>query len=211
MPAKVSVVSFPANVIRGKKPLYMLALVGVLALAFSAHRAWAVSSSTQTSTQSTSAITPALKLAIGTVGLEGTDQAVDAASAAKLLPLWQLLDQLETSDSAAPQEISAVIAEIQRNMTASQLKAIDAMPISRAELAGSSRTASSASGTQVSAAGADPMLAGGPPSGGVPMDGGGPMGSGNAQSASTSKASASAAGSVAIEQVIKLLQSKVQG
>ncbi len=72
------------------------------------------SASTATATSS-SAITPALKLALGTLDLEGTDQAVDAAAAAQLLPLWQLLEQLDTSGSAAPVEITTVIEQIEVN------------------------------------------------------------------------------------------------
>ena len=71
------------------------------------------------------AITPETKLALGTLKLEGTPLAVDKATAAKLLPLWQLLLQLNTSSAAAPQEVTAVIDEIQATMTPAQSQAID--------------------------------------------------------------------------------------
>ncbi len=67
-------------------------------------------SRTSASTTSSDQIT---KLALGTLDLEDTDQAVNASEAARLLPLWELLNQLETSGSAAPAEIKAVLDQIQ--------------------------------------------------------------------------------------------------
>lgn len=49
----------------------------------------------------TSAQTRARRLALGTIGLEGTLQAVDAASATDLLPLWELYSDLSVSGTAA--------------------------------------------------------------------------------------------------------------
>jgi hypothetical protein len=78
-------------------------------------------------------LTPESKLAIGTLNLESTPQAVDAATAAKLLPLWQLLAQLDGSASTAPQEIQAVLDQIRATMTPAQVQAIDNMNISAAD------------------------------------------------------------------------------
>ena len=78
-------------------------------------------------------LTPESKLAIGTLNLESTPQAVDAATAAKLLPLWQLLVQLDGSASTAPQEIQAVVDQIRATMSPAQVQAIDAMNISSAD------------------------------------------------------------------------------
>ena len=212
MPARPS--PLHSNAMRPKRPVYIIVLVAVLAVA-----AWANSArAATTSSSDNSAITPALKLAAGTLNLEGSDQAVDAASAGTLLPLWQLLAQLDTSSSAAPEEITAVVDEIKLNMTSSQLKAIDAMSISQSDLGASSGNAGSAvaakaTGTQAASAASDPMLGGDMAAGGAPLDGGGPMPAGISGSASTVKSPSSASTSAApavIRQVIQLLQSKVQ-
>ncbi len=80
------------------------------------------------------ALTPESKLALGTLKLEGTPQAVDSAMAAKLLPLWQLLHQLNTSTSAAPQEVTAVVDQIQATMNPDQVKAINSMQFTQADI-----------------------------------------------------------------------------
>jgi hypothetical protein len=79
-------------------------------------------------------ITPETKLALGTLKLEGTPQAVDKVTAAKLLPLWQLLQQLSTGTSTAPQEITAVLDEINATMTPAQTQAIEGMQFTQANL-----------------------------------------------------------------------------
>jgi hypothetical protein len=166
---------------------------------------------------STNALTPALRLAVGTLDLEGTELAIDSASAAQLLPLWELLAQLNGSGSAAPEEISATIEEIRLNMTSEQISAIDSMSISDAALGVSSGNGpapeAAAAGTQVSSSAAsDPMMGGDMAAmGAAPMDGGGPMPSGNTQqTTSSSKTSSATPTPAAIQRVIELLQSKVQ-
>ena len=52
-------------------------------------------------------------LAIGTLKLEDSDQPVSPDQAADLLPLWQVLNSLSHSDSAAPEEITAILEQIQ--------------------------------------------------------------------------------------------------
>jgi len=69
----------------------------------------------------------ATKLAIGTLKLEGTEYEIASDQAADLLPLWQVLNNLDGSDSAAPEEITAVTEQIQASMTSQQLQAIDDM------------------------------------------------------------------------------------
>ena len=80
------------------------------------------------------ALTPQAKLAIGTIKLDNTKLAVDSAEAGKLLPLWQLLNQLNESSSAAPQEIIAVVDQIQSTMTPEQTSAISSMQITSADM-----------------------------------------------------------------------------
>ncbi len=178
------------------------------------------SSASTVAATSNAAIMPALKLALGTLDLEDTDQAVDAASAARLLPLWQLLDQLETSGSAAPAEITAVVEQIESEMAPSQLKAIEAMNLKDSDVTKASlgSGASAATGTittgsaSQAVAAADPALGGNLGGGGVPLDGGGPMAApASQQGNSNSNGSTSASEPSLVKQVIQLLESKIQG
>jgi len=218
MPAKLQFPSIIPKPFKGlhvkskaaSKPLWLLALATIIALAAWANTAWTSTRSPTTAT----ALAPALKLAIGTVKLEGTDQAVDSTAAAKLLPLWELLEQLDTSGYAAPEEITAVVEEIQLNMTSAQIKAISAMSIDQSQLgltggaAPSTGTSSTQSSAQAASIANDPALGGVP--GDAPIDGGGPMPSGGSQTtASGSKTSGTSASSAVIKQVIQTLQDKL--
>jgi len=63
----------------------------------------AACSSTDSAADGASTVmTQAAQLALGTIDLEGTDQAVDGGSASKQLPLWQLLADMSSSTTAAP-------------------------------------------------------------------------------------------------------------
>jgi hypothetical protein len=64
------------------------------------------------------------KLAIGTLKLEGTPQAITTDQAAALLPLWQALKSLSTSENTAEEEIKALYTQIEEAMTPEQVKAI---------------------------------------------------------------------------------------
>jgi hypothetical protein len=66
------------------------------------------------------------QLALGTLQLEETDLVIDEALAGELLPLWQALQSLSNSDTAAEAEINAVINQIQDSMTTEQIAAIAA-------------------------------------------------------------------------------------
>ncbi len=82
----------------------------------------------------TRTLTPEMQLAVGTFKLEGTNQAVDSKMAAQLLPLWQLLKQLNSSSSAAPQEVTAVVNQIQSTMTPSQVNTIHNMQLTQRDV-----------------------------------------------------------------------------
>jgi hypothetical protein len=79
-------------------------------------------------------LTPEAKLALGTIKLEGSKQAVDPKMAANLLPLWQLLLQLNSSSSTAPQEVTAVLDKIHSTMTPEQVTTIDSMSLTQADI-----------------------------------------------------------------------------
>ncbi len=79
-------------------------------------------------------LTADAKLALGTIKLEGTAQAVDAKTAAKLIPLWQLMVQLHSSSSTAPQEVTATQDAIQAAMTPAQVHTISGMSFTSADI-----------------------------------------------------------------------------
>jgi hypothetical protein len=74
------------------------------------------------------------KLAIGTLKLEGTDQAVTAKEATDLLPLWQAVKSLEANTNTAPSEITAVYKQIEGIMTPAQTQAIQTMTWTQEDL-----------------------------------------------------------------------------
>ena len=91
----------------------------------------------------------AMLLAVGMLKLEGTSNAVTAQEAAKLLPLWQSLQQTESTaipqggsqgtpgarpDAGMMQQIDAQVVAIQNAMTPAQIQAITAMNLSRQDI-----------------------------------------------------------------------------
>lgn len=121
-------------------------------------------------------LSSAIRLALGTLKLEGTDQAVTVSQASVLLTLWQAYQSLSNSDTSSQVELEALVKQIQGVMTTEQLKAIDGMNLtdqtvsemvqSFRDSAGVSAPASTPSATNLSQAGPS----GG--SGGMPPDGG---------------------------------------
>jgi hypothetical protein len=74
------------------------------------------------------------QLMLGILKLEDTDQTITAEQASELLPLWQTLQVLSESDTAAQQEIEAVIDQIQETMTAEQMQSITDMNLTREDM-----------------------------------------------------------------------------
>ena len=74
------------------------------------------------------------QIALGTLKLDDTDNAITKEQAAKLLPLWETLQDLYSSDTAANQEIEALSAQIQETMTEEQMQAITAMNLTRQDM-----------------------------------------------------------------------------
>jgi hypothetical protein len=69
------------------------------------------------------------QLLIGTFQLESTDLAVTPEQAAELIPLWQVLQSLNESDSAAQEETDALIKQIQETMNPEQIQSIKEMQL----------------------------------------------------------------------------------
>jgi hypothetical protein len=74
-------------------------------------------------------LSTATRLALGTLKLEGTDQAVTVSQATELLTLWQGYQSLSSNDTASAVELDALEEQIQSTMTAEQIKAIDALDL----------------------------------------------------------------------------------
>ena len=80
------------------------------------------------------ALTIKNQLLLGTLRLEGSDQAITSEQAKELLILWQALAALSASGTAAPEETEAVQNQIMENMTPEQVGAIAAMRLTNAAL-----------------------------------------------------------------------------
>ncbi len=73
-------------------------------------------------------------LLVGTFKLEGTDLAVSSAQASQLLPLWQTLKALSSSNTAADEEINALVDQIKGIMTTQQMAKITAMKLTQQDV-----------------------------------------------------------------------------
>jgi len=115
------------------------------------------------------------KLAIGTLKLENTDLAVTSEQAANLLPLWQVFNSLNGSDTTAPEEVTAVTEQIQEAMTSEQMQAIEEMALTDQDIFASMQELGLTNAPQVNAEGT-PQAGGGFPNGQGPGGGGFPGG-----------------------------------
>jgi hypothetical protein len=157
----------------------------ILILAGCSSASTSTSSGASPQTQDSPSLPLATRLAIGTLKLEETDQAVTAEQAAGLLTLWQAYQALSNSDTTATVELDAVIKQIQAAMTPEQIQAIDDMQLTRQSMGEVLQSLGMDTGPGVSRAQRTPEAgqtfpgggAGGPP-GGMPAEGGGFPGGG---------------------------------
>jgi hypothetical protein len=173
-----------------KKSILVLSILAMLAVMA------ACSKTTTTQTKngpggSSAPLSTASMLVIGTFKLEGTDLAVTSAQATQLLPLWQTLKALSNSNTAADEEINALVDQINGVMTTQQMAKITAMKLTQQDVMSlMSQVGVSPNGATSSAGTTTPMAlngfaggnnaqggaggggAGGPPAGG-PQGGGG--------------------------------------
>jgi len=68
-------------------------------------------------TQASDDVPVATMLVIGTLQLEGTQQAVTDEQAGELLPMWQVYQSLTNSSTAAQAEIDGLVEQIRETMT----------------------------------------------------------------------------------------------
>ena len=168
------------------------------------------------------------QLLVGTFKLENTTLAISSKQASTLLPLWETLESLASSNTAASQEVDAVVSQIESIMSSQQVSSITAMKLTQKDLAAAaldtgtaSTTTSSASTVKTSAAqfqaGAGAAAGGNPPS----DMGGGMPGATDVQSASQTQTGTSQAvtsqssgttnqvSAALIKTLVELLQKKM--
>lgn len=85
-------------------------------------------------TSYSNALPVAAQLLVGTLKLDGTNQAVTVTQAKALIPLWQVYEGLSTSDTAAQEEINALIDQIQETLTADQIQTIKSMQLTTQDM-----------------------------------------------------------------------------
>ncbi|MBI5963048.1 MAG: hypothetical protein HY863_06205 [Chloroflexi bacterium] len=163
------------------------------------------------------------QLILGTLKLEETANAVTAEQAAELLPMWYVLKELNSSTTAAQDEVESLVSQIQAALTKEQLKAITDMKLGAQDMmaamqqnAGtvSSGSGSSQAGSTFSAAG---DAAGGPPdmpAGGMPAGGDPAMAPIDAavsnENSTTTQPAMSGTPSALFDAVIELLKAKAE-
>ncbi len=124
-----------------KKPLIFVLFIALAATLAACGSSPAGEASQSTADDATTSITSGQsaltqeQLVVGSLQLEKTDMAISAAQAGSLLPLWQAYQSLLQSDTTAEAEISALLGQIEDEMTSEQLAAIAAMDVSSTDIA----------------------------------------------------------------------------
>ena len=215
-----------------KKIVFGLTLFAILAVL----AACSQTSTTTATSGSTTALPTEAELLVGTMKLENTTEAVTAEQAKQLLPLWQTLQALSSSSTAATEEINAVVGQIKSTMTSLQMDKISAMKLTQQDMmsimsqAGVSPNGASTTATPMAlnglpsqggsqggagqAGGAGGPPAGGPPPGGDFQGSAGPgSNTGQAGAASTPQAPRANTNQVPpplLNTLIELLQKKIK-
>jgi hypothetical protein len=156
-----------------KKKIIVFTVLAILTIL----AACSQTSSTTGTTGKPIALSTEAELLVGTFKLEDTSLAVPSDQAKLLLPLWQTLQELSASNTAATAEINAVVDQIKSTMTKEQMTSITAMKLTQQDLMSiMSQTGASPNGASATTT---PMALGSLPSGGGAQGGaGGPGGGG---------------------------------
>jgi hypothetical protein len=75
-----------------------------------------------------------MQLALGTLMLKDTDNAVDAKTAEQLIPLWEAVGSLSGKSGSSPQEIEALYKQIGDTMNPTQVQAIAEMKLTQQDI-----------------------------------------------------------------------------
>lgn len=161
------------------------------------------------------------KLILGTLKLEGTEQAVTAEQATELVIYWQVYQEISQSDTAAQEEVDGLLKQIEGTMSTEQMQAIETLGLTQRDVmtlmqekglmaamparSDSSDSTSSSGGGFTPPDGGMPMGAGGPPDMGV-----GPM-MGGTSSTDSSSSSAISTGTNSTSLLIDALIEYLQG
>jgi hypothetical protein len=86
------------------------------------------------STNYNNALPVASQLALGTIRLKDTPDALTAEEAKTMLVLWKGMQALATNSSASQLEVTALLAQIQDTMKPNQLQTIAAMKLTQADV-----------------------------------------------------------------------------
>ena len=199
-------------------------LILVILISISAMLLAGCSSATIATVSANNGLTTATKLALGTLKLEDTSQAVTAAQATELVTLWEGYESLSNSDTTSQVELDALVKQIQSTMTTVQIAAIEAMDLTDQSVSegvqslGGSANASAPVSTPSSAMLSQAAPAGGP--GDMPGGGGdsvmNAIGSGMAAQStpattqSTTNASATQVNPMLLQVLIQVLKTRSQ-
>ena len=131
----------------------------------------------------TGALTGVTELLVGTLQLEGTENEIDAATAAQLVPLWKAYRALMLSDTTVAVELEALEKQIRAAMSSAQVKAITAMTLTAEDMTTALQEHGVLGEMATDGTGADQRqalraAAGGTGGGGMPAGGGGGGGGG---------------------------------
>jgi hypothetical protein len=169
-----------------KKVVIALTTLAVVAVLVACSK----TSSSTGNTRGSAPLSTEAELLVGTFKLEDTDLAVTADQAKQLLPLWQTLQGLSTSNTAATEEVNAVVDQIKSTMTSKQMDKIVAMKLTQQDVMSLMGQAGFANGPSTTTtpmalgglpgSGSSQGFSGGPGGSGAPPSGG-PSGGGNFQ------------------------------
>jgi hypothetical protein len=132
------------------------------------------------SSAASSGLSTAYELALGTLKLQGSSNAVTSSQAAQLLTLWEGYASISSSDTTSQVELDALVSQIEAAMTDAQLKAIDDMHLTSQSLAETLSSISSASSPGTPDSSGLSQSSSGGTSSGMPSGGSGSMPAGNA-------------------------------
>jgi hypothetical protein len=113
-----------------KKTVFALTILAILSVLVACSK----TSGTAGTAGNSTALSTEAELLVGTFKLEDTDLAVTSDQAQQLLPLWQTLQALSTSNTAATEEINAVVDQIKSTMTSKQMDKITAMKLTQKDV-----------------------------------------------------------------------------
>ncbi|MEM7330640.1 MAG: hypothetical protein AAF490_01020 [Chloroflexota bacterium] len=131
------------------------------------------------------------QLAVGSLLLEETDQAISEEQAQTLLPLWQAYETLSATGTAADVELDALVSQIEGEMSTEQVASIQEMDLNQESIqallqdgtlrfggfgGGDGEGGGQFGGGPAGGGGGGGQLGGGPPGGGGGQGGGGVQG-----------------------------------